>query len=502
MYQLRRINKLFGGVHALRDVDFEIRRGEVVGLVGENGAGKSTLMKIIYGAYQPDAGEILIDGAVMSFANPRAAMDAGIGMVFQEQSLIPNLSVMENIFLSAEDQFARCGMVNWKKMAKAAREQLAKIHLDDIDPRRRLSKLPFAQRQLVEIAKVLALEERSASDLVMLLDEPTSVLSRDEVKLLFGLIEEMRERSAIIFVSHHLDEVLAISDRIYVLKDGEVSATYSRAEADASKLQHAMVGRAINTGYYSENEQGQAGDAVLLEVANLTRPGKYQDISFKLHAGEVLALVGVEGSGCQDLMRQLFGLDDAPASGTISLHGERVDALSPKACVEHGLGYVPCERKIEGIVGGMALFENITLPSLGNYSYAGLLNAGVERADARSWIKRLSIKAPSEKESCGRLSGGNQQKVVLARCRNSEAGVILFDHPTRGLDIGAKEDVYKLVREMSAAGIGIVLIADSLEEAIGLAHNIVVMRDGEITRRFSCEVGAKPAPLDLIAHMM
>jgi ribose transport system ATP-binding protein len=501
MFELRKVEKHFPGVHALKGIDFSIARGEIVGLVGENGAGKSTLMKVIYGAYQHDGGEVMVDGRPVRFANPRQAMDMGVGMVFQEQSLIPNLTVMENIFLGFERQFVRFGVVDWKGMAAAARQQLAKVKLD-IDPATVTSHLSFAQRQLVELAKVLTLEERVDGDLVILLDEPTSVLAREEIELLFGLVRELRKRASFIFVSHRLDEVLEISDRVYVMKDGAVVDVVPGKGARVDDIQQKMVGREISHEYYREEKQLPFDETkVLLNLDGISLGGRYRDISLKLHAGEVLCLVGVEGSGREPILRTIFGLQ-RPDSGTVTVKGQRVDRWGASAAVGRGIGYIPRERKVEGIVGGMNVYENITLSQMGKYSQGGVLAIGREKDLARDWIRRLSIKASSESADCGNLSGGNQQKVVLAKWRSGGSDIILLDHPTRGLDIGAKEDVYEMVRAMSADGVGIILVADTLEEAIGLSHTIAVIKDGEIRKWFSCPPGGKPTLYDLIQHMI
>ncbi|MFC3059462.1 sugar ABC transporter ATP-binding protein [Paenirhodobacter populi] len=501
MYELRAVEKKFPGVHALKSVDFKIARGEIVGLVGENGAGKSTLMKVIYGAYQPDGGQILIDGKAVRFANPRQAMEKGIGMVFQEQSLIPNLTVMENIFLGYQEQFTRLGVIDWKAMAAAARKQLAKVKLD-IDPRMVTSALSFAQRQLVELAKVLTLEERVEGDLVILLDEPTSVLNKEEVALLFKLVRELTSRASFIFVSHRMDEVMDLSDRIYVMKDGQVMDVLARGQAEAPEIQRKMVGRDIDREYYREQKQvPYDADKVLLELSGVGISGRIEDISLKLHAGEVLCLVGTEGSGREAILRTIFGMVQ-PAEGEVRIDGAVQPRLTPGSAVARGVGYVPRERKIEGIVSGMNVYENMTLSQLGRYSSWGVLAVGREKALARDWIAKLKIKAHSEYADCGNLSGGNQQKVVLAKWRSGGSRIVLLDHPTRGLDIGAKEDVYDMIREMSADGVGVVLVADTLEEAIGLSHTIVVLKDGAIQHVFDCRPGAKPSLFDLLHHMI
>ena len=501
MYELQKVDKHFPGVHALKAVDFKVNRGEIVGLVGENGAGKSTLMKVIYGAYQPDGGTVSIDGKSVRFANPRQAMDHGIGMVFQEQSLITNLTVMENIFLGYEQQFVKFGVIDWKAMAAAARAQLAKVKLN-IDPSTITSKLSFAQRQLVELAKVLTLEERVDGDLVILLDEPTSVLAKEEVELLFKIVRDLTNRASFIFVSHRMEEVLELSDRIYVMKDGEVVDVVDHDTADKDAIQHKMVGRDVDKEYYREQKQKDYDPSkVLVRFKDVSNGTRFRNISFDLHAGEVLCLVGTEGSGREAILRALYGLDK-PTSGTVEIKGEPVRQFSSQAGVARGVGYVPRERKIEGIVNGMNVYENMTLSQLKNYSSNGLLKVGEERALARSWIEKLGIKTPSEYKDCGGLSGGNQQKVVLAKWRSGGSDIILLDHPTRGLDIGAKEDVYEMIREMSADGCGIILVADTLEEAIGLSHTILVLKDGEFQKRFDGTPGDKPSLYDLVHHMI
>jgi len=501
MYEMQKVDKKFPGVHALKTVDFNIKRGEIVGLVGENGAGKSTLMKIIYGAYQPDSGKILLNGNEVNFANPREALASGIGMVFQEQSLIPSLTIMENIFLGYEGQFVHFGMINWKAMATAARVQLAKVKLD-LDPATITSKLSFAQRQLVELAKVLTLEERVKGDLVILLDEPTSVLAEEEVELLFKLIRELTTRASFIFVSHRIDEVMTISDRIYVLKDGNVVDVVVKGQSSIEAIQHKMVGRNVDKEYYREHRQKPFDESkVLFELSEVSLPGRVKNASLKLHSGEVLCLVGAEGSGREAIVRALYGMV-TPTSGQLSIKGAAMEQASPRAAVERGVGYVPRERKIEGIVSGMNVYENLTLSQLGKYSTRGVLKIAQEKALARDWISKLSIKASSENADCGNLSGGNQQKVVLAKWRSGGSDIMLLDHPTRGLDIGAKEDVYEMIRDMCEAGVGILLVADTFEEAIGLSHTIAVIKDGQIQKQFDTKQGAKPTPFDLLHHMI
>lgn len=501
MLEFKNVGKSFPGVLALQNINLQINPGEIVGLVGENGAGKSTLMKIIYGAYQHDKGEVLINGQPVVFRSPRDAMMQGIGMVFQEQSLISNLSVMENIFLGFEQPFKKLGVINWKKMAAVARKQLAKVKLD-IDPKTITSELSFTQRQLVELAKVLTLEERSSGHLIILLDEPTSVLPAQEIELLFALVRELKSRASFIFVSHRLDEVMTLSDRIYVMKDGQVMDMLTRDRFDVVNIQRQMVGRDIDERYYREHRKhGIHKATTLVELKNISLPGHYQNVSLSLHAGEVLALVGTEGAGTEEIIRTIFGLLQ-PEQGEVILNGRAVRKFSPTHSIAEGVGYIPRERKIEGIVEGMSVVENITLANLQDYSRAGLLQVHHERQMANEWVKKLSIKTASIDTQCGKLSGGNQQKVVLSKWRTAEAKIILLDHPTRGLDIGAKEDVYDLVRDFTDEQCGVILIADSLEEAIGLAHTIAIFKDGQLRYQFTGCEEKRPEQYELLQHFV
>ena len=333
---------------------------------------------------------------------------------------------------------------------------------------------------------MLTLEERVQGDLVILLDEPTSVLAEDEVKLLFKLVRELTSRASFIFVCHRMDEVMELSDRIYVMKDGAVVDVVTRGEKSVEQIQHKMVGRNVDKEYYREQRQ-QPFDASkeLVKLEGVSLPGRISDISLTLHAGEVLCLVGTEGSGREAILRTIYGMR-TPIDG--QRHASRVRRsrqFTPRKAVAQGVGYVPRERKVEGIVAGMNVYENMTLSQMGRYSSAGVLRIAGERALARDWISKLSIKASSELADCGNLSGGNQQKVVLAKWRSGGSDIMLLDHPTRGLDIGAKEDVYDMIRDMSDAGVGIVLVADTLEEAIGLVahhHRDQGRRDPEAVR--------------------
>ncbi len=491
--------KSFPGVVALDDVTFEVRANEVVGLIGENGAGKSTLLKVLTGVYPLDEGEVLVNGESARLRGPRDAFDHGVAMVFQEQSVLITLSVAENIFLGREAEFTRGGVLLKAKMHAAARVELQKVRLD-VDPATSCADLTFAQRQMVEIAKALSLDSRIDGDIVVLLDEPTSVLEAKEIELLFEIVRDLRDRAAFIFISHRLDEVLAVSDRVYVMRDGAIVGEMASADATTEKMHELMVGRALQHEYYRENRQGEPGEEIALSVSGLAAAG-FTDVSLALRKGEILGIAGVVGSGREDLARALAGL--APISaGEVSVNGRPVRLTSPSDAVGAGIGYVPRERKVEGIVAGASVVENMTMASIDDFISLGIIRHGRERKVAQSWIDRLRIRTPSTETMVGSLSGGNQQKMVLSKWQIAGSSIMVLDHPTRGVDVGAKEDVYELIRDMTDQGLSIILLGDTLEELIGLSHKILVMRDGRITATFDAPVGAKPEQIELITHMV
>lgn len=499
--EIRSVSKSFPGVKALDDVSFAINRGEVVGLIGENGAGKSTLLKVLNGVYQPDSGGIFVDGRQVRVASPRQAFDSGIAMVFQEQSILPTLTVAENIFLGREEEFLRFGLISKSRMHAAAREELRKVHLD-IDPGMRCADLSFAVRQMVEIAKALSLNSRIKGHVTILLDEPTSVLEQREVDLLFRIIRDLRDRASFVFISHRLEEVLEISDRVYVMRDGRVVKDMPSAEATVRDLHQHMVGRQLHHEYYREARQAVPSSQVVLACKGLSKAGGFSDIDFALHAGEVLGIAGVVGSGREELARCLAGHARAD-SGTLEVDGKRVQFAATHDATAAGVGLVPAERKIEGLVAPFSVAENMTLAALPRFvSRAGTIRFADEHRTAQDWISRLSIKTPSPSTMVGSLSGGNQQKVVLAKWRVAGVKVLILDHPTRGIDVGAKEDVYDLIRDMTSDGLALILLGDTLEEVIGLSNHILVMRDGEITARIGAAAGSKPQQIDILRHMV
>jgi ribose transport system ATP-binding protein len=500
MLQITNLTKTFGPVQALKGISIDIRPNEVVGLIGENGAGKSTLMRILAGSHQPTSGEILLDGRPVQFRNSREAAAHGIGMVFQEQSLLLNLSVAENIYFGEERQFSQFGIINYKRMQEAARRQLDKIGVD-IDVTARTSTLTFAARQMVELAKALTLEDALDRQLVILLDEPTSVLSSSDIEVLFTRVRALRERASFVFVSHRLDEVLEISDRVYTMKDGAVVDERAAVDASAGQLHRIMVGRGRQAEYYKEGRQKPPEDRIVVDTRKLGLDGLFQDVNLQIRAGEVVGIAGVVGSGREEVTRVLGGFVPH-TEGEIRIEDAEVRFRSPGDAVKCKIGYIPRERRVEGLVMFLSIAENISLADLDAVRRNGLINHAAERELASGWIDRLKIKAPGPSTACRNLSGGNQQKVVLARWMAAGSRVLVLDHPTRGLDVGAKEEVYDLVRSLCETGMAVLLISDTLEETIGLSHRILVMRDGRVTARFDAPPGAKPEQVKLVEAMV
>jgi ribose transport system ATP-binding protein len=500
--EVRNLTKTFRNVVALDDITFEVRQNEVVGLIGENGAGKSTLLKILSGIYQPDSGEIRRNGETTVFRGPKESAKAGIGMVHQEQSLVTSVSVAENILLGSETDAVTGGFYNWRKLNAKAQKQLDKIQ-SPISPTDKVEDLSFAQRQMVELAKALGVEEFSNEAPVIVLDEPTSVLEGEELEVLFAQIERLRQFASVIFVSHRLDEVLRVSDRVYILKDGKSVAERNPETADVDELHRLMVGRESSAEFYHENEQiSVADEPIVLSVNGLGRRGAFSGVSFEVREGEVLGISGVQGSGREELTRVLFGAEPFD-TGSIVLDGKAVRFTSPVGAVSAGFGYVPAERRIEGIAQGLSVQDNIFLADPAPVSVGPFFVSAKAAAAAEKWITRLRIRTPGRSTNVSNLSGGNQQKVVLAKWLNSpRLRVLILDHPTRGLDVGAKEDVYTFIRQLCAQGIAILLLADTLEETIALSHSIFVMRDGEIQRRFDASPGNKPKPVELVEQMV
>ncbi|WP_193606613.1 ATP-binding cassette domain-containing protein [Nocardioides lijunqiniae] len=499
--EVRGLVKHYPGVKALDGVDLVVRQHEVLGLAGENGAGKSTLLKALVGLVRPDAGEIYVRGERVRMRSVVEAAENGIGMVFQEQSLVPNLTAAENIVLGSEGSAVRRGVYRWETMRKMAQEQLDKIG-SDINPLARTDTLSFADRQMVEIAKLLRIEQRSQHPPVIILDEPTSVLESKEIETLFAQVRRLREFASVVFVSHRLDEVLDVCDRVSVLRGGQSVGELPTAGAVPAELHRMMIGSTGSDDHYHGGGV-QAADRreSLLSVRGMSG-ATFRDVDLDVAPGEIVGIVGVHGSGREDVCRALFGAEPTTA-GDVTLDGKKLDLSGTRAACAAGIGYVPAERKTEGMVGPMSVADNMVLTKQGARCTGPLVSPRKQATLVDRWIDRLSIRTPHRGTAIQRLSGGNQQKVVLARWLIAgDIKLLLLDHPTRGLDIGARSEVYRLMRELAGNGVATVLLADSLEEAIGMSDRIVVMSDGRVTKEIDCPSGAKPTPLDLVKEMV
>jgi len=471
---LEQVTKQYPGVIALDHVDFTLDKGEVRALLGKNGAGKSTLVKILSGAVRPDSGEIRIDGRPVSIDSPRAAIEQGICTVYQEMSLVPGLTVAENILLGRWPRQRRLGIsvidrAQIRKIAQAALDQLeVKLNLDES-----VSRLNVAQQQLVEIAKAISFNPR-----VLVLDEPTSALPASEVDILHRVVRRLAAQGhAIIYVTHRLQEIPYVSDSVTVLRDGKHIGTILTAEATPARIANMMIGADWHRTEWGKSTQV---GAVKLEVRNLNRKGVLYDVSFDLRAGEVLGIAGLLGSGRTELVRAIFGRD-AIESGEIRVNGTLVASPSPTIMKMRGVGLTPEDRKRQGLVMPFSLQDNLTLASLSRVSIQGILQAPRERALAQEMVRSLEIKAHSLGVPTGTLSGGNQQKVVIGNWLNTQPDILLMDEPTRGIDIQAKEQIFRLVRDLAARGLAVLFISSEIEEVLDVSDRILIMNRGRIT---------------------
>jgi ribose transport system ATP-binding protein len=498
------ITKTYGISDVLKNIDMQIYRNEVIGLVGENGAGKSTLLKIIAGVEQPSAGSIEMNGLPFNVTSVLDANRHGVGMVFQEQSLILNLTVAQNIYLGREKPYSTGRFINWRKMNEDAKKVLGRLGIDSIQPGKKVYDLNFVSRQMVEISKVLDIITQSTSTgAILLLDEPTTVLSDDEIKVLFQEINSIKQKGvSVIFVSHRLDEVLEITDRIYIFKDGEKTGLVDTKKADINELYERMVGRATSGKYYFFDEQTVPEPEVVLEAKNLGKFGYFKDVNFQLKKGEVLGICGVEGSGKEELCAVLCG-DEAYSAGTVTVEGSPLRPLaSPAAALKRGILSIPRDRRLEGIIGMMPVSDNIIASSLTKIANHNVLSQKRIDSIAQFWVNKMGIKCAGIDERVDRLSGGNAQKVIFSRVISSGCKILILNHPTRGVDVGAKEDIYKAVRDITNEGKSVILLGDTLDECVGLASRILVMKDGLIQKEFSCAVDSKPSQVDIVKYMM
>ena len=502
LFRTMGIGKQYPGTVALEGIDLDVHRGEIVGLVGENGAGKSTLLRIISCVEQPTSGRMEMHGRQFRGKNLLEANRMGVGMVFQEQSLMKKLSVAQNIFFGREKSFRTLSFINWRKMNAAASKVLESLGLADMLPSSKVLELDFAARQMVEIAKVLDIAGDKQEGCLILLDEPTSVLNESEITRLFEKMKMIRDQgNSVIFVSHRLSEVLEISDRIYVFKDGRQTALVERKNANEDLLYEKMVGRSTSGEYFKVDRQIDPGDDVILEVRNLSLKGYFKNVSFRVRRGEVLGICGVVGSGKEEVCAVLCG-DDRPDGGQMFVNNEERRFSDPADALNAGILSVPKERREEGIIGTLSVAENISLSSMKAISRHNVISDRERSHRAREWIQKLNIKTSGPKEPIETLSGGNAQKVVFARVISGENRILILNHPSRGVDVGAKEEIYLLIREITEKGIGIVLLGDTLDETISLSSRLIVMKDGLVVAELESPRGNKPSQIDIVRYMM
>jgi ABC-type sugar transport system ATPase subunit len=475
---LKGATKAYGPNKALTGVDFELRAGEVMCLAGENGAGKSTLIKILTGAISRDSGAYAVDGNEIGSPSPSEAREHGIGVVYQELSLLPDLSVGENLMMSRLP--ARRGVTRPAELRRQAREMLERVELGDLDPDTQVAELPLAQQQLVEIAKVLGESPR-----VVIFDEPTTALSETETKRLLAKIMQLRDEGhAIMYVSHHLEEMFAIGDRVTILRDGCLVTSALMAEFDHDSLIASMVGRKIESLYPASDRT--VTEQVRLKISGLRPAGVQQPIDFEVHSGEIVGIAGLLGSGRTELLRAIFGADGCEG-GTIQVDGKTIKCGDPRKAVQAGLGLLTEDRKRLGLLLELTIRENASIADLDEISRFTLVDRKEERGIVDKYLGGLRLRASSWEQPVSSLSGGNQQKVLLARWLATRAKVLLFDEPTKGVDVGAKAEIYKVIGDLAAEGLGVVVVSSYLPEVLGLADRVLVMRGGTVVGELPVE---------------
>lgn len=485
LIELKDIHKSFYGVEVLHGVNFVLQAGTVHALMGENGAGKSTLMKVIAGVHSADSGRILLDGKEVNISSPAMARELGIAMIHQELSSELEMSVAENIYLGREP--GRFGLVDYQQLYRQTGELLEKLGIN-LNPKTKMKQLRVADQQMVEIAKAISQNAR-----VVIMDEPTSSITDKEVDSLFEMIRGLKASGVgIIYISHKMDEIFQICDEMTILRDGTYIDTFKASEIDEDILIRSMVGRDLGVQFPKVNVQ--IGDPVL-EVQHLTRKGQYEDISFKLHKGEILSFVGLVGAGRTELMHSIFGITK-PDSGKILLNGQEVNFKNPKDAIEHGIAYVTEDRKGEGLVLPMSVEKNITIASLKSFVKKGFLQNKKEVEIVKQEIASLGIKVSRTSMDVKSLSGGNQQKVVLAKWMIARPNILIFDEPTRGIDVGAKAEIYKIMCDYVSQGNAILMVSSEMPEAMGMSDRMIVLSNhkcsGELKRyEFSQETIAQ-----------
>ncbi len=471
------ISKEFPGVLALNNVQLEVLPGEIMGLLGENGAGKSTLMKILSGVYKKDTGRILLEGHDIEVRNPHQAQMLGITIIYQELNLMPNLTVAENVFIGREPN--RFSLIKWQQLNEQTHALISHLGIQ-LSPTTRVANLSVAEQQMVEIARALSVKAR-----VIIMDEPTSALTKNEVQHLFTTIRDLKAQGlGIIFISHRMEEVFEICDRITVLRDGEYVGTVQATESSPDEIIRMMVGRAVSE-YFGQG-QGSGGD-IVLDVRNLSRVGTREDpdkkvlknISFQVRQGEIVGLAGLVGAGRTELARSVFGVDPRN-SGEIAIDGKPVQINAPRDAIQLGIGMVPEDRKLQALFLAMSVEENASMASLDRVSRFGFVQRHKQRASVREYVDDLSIRLARYEQKVLDLSGGNQQKVVIARWLALKPKILIMDEPTRGIDVGAKAEVHSLMRQLAQRGVAVLMISSELPEVLAMSDRVLVMHEGEL----------------------
>ena len=476
LLEVRNVSKSFPGVQALQNVCLSLGKGEVLSVIGENGAGKSTLMKILAGVQEPNEGQILVDGKPVRVDSTQTAMSHGIVLIHQELNLSDNLDVGSNIFLGREP--LKNGFIDRKRINRESVQYLKKVGLD-VDPRTIVSTLTIGKQQLVEIAKALSVDAR-----LLIMDEPTSSLSAGESEALFKVTEDLRSKGvSVIYISHRLGEVIRLSDRVTVLRDGENAGDLSRDEVTHDNMVKLMVGRDVSKFY--ARQQHEVGDT-LLEVKELVTPvWPRHRLNFRVRAGEIVGVAGLVGAGRTEMLRSVFGID-RPLRGEVHVGGKLTQINEPSDAIEAGMALVPEDRKQHGLVLGMTVRRNVGLAGLfRNRLGGGFLNERRERDDSADMIQKMRIRTPNDKQIVQYLSGGNQQKVVIGKWMSMQPRLLLLDEPTRGIDVGAKEEIYRLMESLAADGMGVLFVSSEMEEIIGMSDRVLVMHEGQITGELS-----------------
>lgn len=475
--EMRGIDKSFGSNQVLKQAGFTLESGEVHALMGENGAGKSTLMKILTGVYTKDAGTVLVDGKEVNYRNPQEAEKAGIVFIYQELNVMFDLTVEENLFMGKEIH-GKFGICDKKAMQKKAQEALNTLGVN-ISPKTVMSELSVGQQQMVEICKALMADAK-----VIIMDEPTAALTQSETVALFKVIESLRKKGvSMVYISHRMEEIFELCDRITVLRDGSYIGVKNIPETNMNEIVKMMIGREIGERYPSRNVK--IGKEVL-KVKGLTRKGTFHEVSFSVHAGEVLGVSGLMGAGRTEIMQAIFG-NLSYENGTIEIDGKEVKISNPRQAMEHGIGFITEDRKTEGLMLDKSIRENISLCNLGRISKSSVISKDAEKNMVAEAIKDLHIKCFGPFHECNNLSGGNQQKVVLAKWILTNPKILILDEPTRGVDIGAKKEIYNIINKLAAQGVAIIMVSSELPEVLGMSDNIMVVREGEVKGIISYE---------------